>query len=212
MEVREAYCREDFEWDQLQRLAIKDTKEANVRLMRSSAVASLKATEAAAAAGGGGGSSATVDTGRSTVPLVGEAGVSSASDGSVSSSGGQGSGVDSGAAGSIPEPSSRGGKSGDGGSGPATAAAASAGGSSGLREEGPADAKCLGERVEQESPDAVAKAEASGLTAPAIAAAAAASDEAAQEEDKARPGASGLSVETRAEGEAPSPESSGAGS
>jgi len=53
MDVRDAYAREDFEWDQLQRLAVQGTKEANVRLMRSSATASLKASltaEGAAAA------------------------------------------------------------------------------------------------------------------------------------------------------------------
>jgi hypothetical protein len=56
MDVRDAYAREDFEWDQLQRLAVQGTKEANVRLIRSSATASLKAsltaesTAAAAAA------------------------------------------------------------------------------------------------------------------------------------------------------------------
>jgi hypothetical protein len=44
MDVRDAYAREDFEWDQLQRLAVQGTKEANVRLMRSSATASLKAS------------------------------------------------------------------------------------------------------------------------------------------------------------------------
>lgn len=55
IEVRDAYCRDNFEWDQLQRLAARDTKEANLRLMRKAAGASLKAapTEAAAAVGGG---------------------------------------------------------------------------------------------------------------------------------------------------------------
>ncbi|GAB4822767.1 hypothetical protein N2152v2_009813 [Parachlorella kessleri] len=34
MEVREAYCQEDFEWDECHRLAVKGVKDANVRLMR----------------------------------------------------------------------------------------------------------------------------------------------------------------------------------
>lgn len=34
MEVRAAYCAEDFEWPQLQRLAAEDVRAANVRLMR----------------------------------------------------------------------------------------------------------------------------------------------------------------------------------
>lgn len=45
MEVRDAYCREDFEWDQLRKVALRDMKDANVKLMRKSAVASLKASE-----------------------------------------------------------------------------------------------------------------------------------------------------------------------
>jgi hypothetical protein len=34
MEVRAAYVAEDFEWDILQKLAIKETKDGNVKLMR----------------------------------------------------------------------------------------------------------------------------------------------------------------------------------
>ena len=34
MEVREAYCQEDFEWDECQRLAVMGVKDANVRLLR----------------------------------------------------------------------------------------------------------------------------------------------------------------------------------
>eukprot|EP00976_Prorocentrum_cordatum_P078731 1183246-Prorocentrum_minimum.AAC.3 len=33
-QVRQAYAEEDFEWDNCQRLAIKDIKEANFRLQR----------------------------------------------------------------------------------------------------------------------------------------------------------------------------------
>ena len=50
MEVRAAYCEEDFEFDQLERLAKKGMKEANIKLMRSSAAASLTALEGAEAA------------------------------------------------------------------------------------------------------------------------------------------------------------------
>ena len=45
MEVRTAYCEEDFEYDQLERLAKKGIHEANLRLMRQSATASLTALE-----------------------------------------------------------------------------------------------------------------------------------------------------------------------
>ncbi|GBF88083.1 hypothetical protein Rsub_00795 [Raphidocelis subcapitata] len=55
LEVRDAYCREGFEWDQLQRLAVRDTKEANLQLMRRAAGASLRAVAAEPAAAGGGG-------------------------------------------------------------------------------------------------------------------------------------------------------------
>lgn len=41
MEVRDAYCNEEFEWDTLKRLAAKDTKEANLRLLRNFAAKSL---------------------------------------------------------------------------------------------------------------------------------------------------------------------------
>ncbi|KAL9258478.1 Chaperonin-like RBCX protein 1, chloroplastic-like protein [Drosera capensis] len=34
LEVRSEYCQKDFEWDNLQRLAIKMVKESNTRLMR----------------------------------------------------------------------------------------------------------------------------------------------------------------------------------
>jgi hypothetical protein len=54
LEVRDAYCSENFEWDQLQRLAAKDTKNANLRLMRKAAAASLAAGVGGAGAGAGG--------------------------------------------------------------------------------------------------------------------------------------------------------------
>jgi hypothetical protein len=59
LEVRAAYCREGFEWDQLQRLAVRDTQDANLRLMRHAAAASLRAAAAAgpATAGSSAGSS-----------------------------------------------------------------------------------------------------------------------------------------------------------
>ncbi|EFJ41529.1 hypothetical protein VOLCADRAFT_98547 [Volvox carteri f. nagariensis] len=44
MEVRDHYCEEAFEWDQLQRLAKKDMKGANTKLMRQFAAASLAAS------------------------------------------------------------------------------------------------------------------------------------------------------------------------
>ncbi|KAI8472289.1 MAG: hypothetical protein J3K34DRAFT_519905 [Monoraphidium minutum] len=53
IEVRDAYGRDCFEWDQLQRLALRDTQSANLRLMRKAAAASLKAAPAGAAAGAG---------------------------------------------------------------------------------------------------------------------------------------------------------------
>jgi hypothetical protein len=34
MEVRKAYCQEDFEWDICRRVSGRDVHEANVRLMR----------------------------------------------------------------------------------------------------------------------------------------------------------------------------------
>ncbi|XP_044462514.1 chaperonin-like RBCX protein 1, chloroplastic isoform X2 [Mangifera indica] len=34
LEVRSAYCKNDFEWDNLKRLAIKMVNESNTRLMR----------------------------------------------------------------------------------------------------------------------------------------------------------------------------------
>lgn len=37
MEVRDAYCKEDFEWDQLQKVAISDMQKANIKLLRDSA-------------------------------------------------------------------------------------------------------------------------------------------------------------------------------
>lgn len=45
MEVRAAYCKEDFEWDQLQRLSVEGIKRSNLQLMRKAATASLQATE-----------------------------------------------------------------------------------------------------------------------------------------------------------------------
>lgn len=46
MEVREAYAAEDFEWDMCQKVALKDLKEGNIKLMRDAAVASLTAAAA----------------------------------------------------------------------------------------------------------------------------------------------------------------------
>lgn len=37
MEVRKAYCAEDFEWDMCRQVAAKDMHEANVGLLRSRA-------------------------------------------------------------------------------------------------------------------------------------------------------------------------------
>lgn len=37
MEVRKAYCAEDFEWDICRKVAAKDMHEANVRLLRNKA-------------------------------------------------------------------------------------------------------------------------------------------------------------------------------
>lgn len=42
LEVREAYAREDFEWDHLQRLSSKALKEGNVKLMRQHAEQAFK--------------------------------------------------------------------------------------------------------------------------------------------------------------------------
>lgn len=44
MEVRAAYCKDDFEWHMLQSLANKDMSEANVKLLRSNAERSFKRT------------------------------------------------------------------------------------------------------------------------------------------------------------------------
>ncbi|GLC41620.1 hypothetical protein PLESTF_000272200 [Pleodorina starrii] len=44
MEVRDSYCEEAFEWDQLQRLAKEEMKGANTKLMRRFAAASLAAS------------------------------------------------------------------------------------------------------------------------------------------------------------------------
>ena len=60
IEVRDAYASEAFEWDQLKRLALRDTRAANLRLMRKAAAASLNAAAggaAAAASEGGDGAS-----------------------------------------------------------------------------------------------------------------------------------------------------------
>lgn len=46
MEVRAAYSKEDFEWDQLQRLSVENIKRSNLQLMRKAATASLQATPA----------------------------------------------------------------------------------------------------------------------------------------------------------------------
>eukprot|EP00879_Flechtneria_rotunda_P031595 GHRR01034532.1.p1 GENE.GHRR01034532.1~~GHRR01034532.1.p1 ORF type:complete len:222 (+),score=58.06 GHRR01034532.1:131-796(+) len=45
MVVRDAYCKEDFEWDQLQHLSHNAIKDSNIQLMRQAATASLIATE-----------------------------------------------------------------------------------------------------------------------------------------------------------------------
>ena len=37
LEVRQAYCEEDFEWEICRQVAVKDMHEANVRLLRSRA-------------------------------------------------------------------------------------------------------------------------------------------------------------------------------
>ncbi|KAG2442254.1 hypothetical protein HYH02_009738 [Chlamydomonas schloesseri] len=50
LEVRKAYCEEAFEWDQLQRVSVKDMQGANARIMRQFAAASLAASLAQAAA------------------------------------------------------------------------------------------------------------------------------------------------------------------
>lgn len=34
MEVRSSYCKNDFEWDQCQKVAIRDLEDSNLRLMR----------------------------------------------------------------------------------------------------------------------------------------------------------------------------------
>jgi hypothetical protein len=48
MEVRAAYSKTDFEWDQLQRLSVEAIQKSNLQLMREAATASLQATAAAA--------------------------------------------------------------------------------------------------------------------------------------------------------------------
>lgn len=45
MEVRDAYCEQDFEWDQLRKVATRDMKNANVKIMRSTVTASFTAAE-----------------------------------------------------------------------------------------------------------------------------------------------------------------------
>lgn len=45
MEVRAAYSKEDFEWDQLQRLSVQGINRSNLQLMRKAATASLQATQ-----------------------------------------------------------------------------------------------------------------------------------------------------------------------
>ncbi|GFR39863.1 hypothetical protein Agub_g362 [Astrephomene gubernaculifera] len=56
MEVREAY-QQEFEWQQVAEMACRETREANMRLMRAAAMASLQASlgEAGGSSGGGGG-------------------------------------------------------------------------------------------------------------------------------------------------------------
>lgn len=49
MEVRAAYSKTDFEWDQLQRLSVEALNKSNLQLMREAATASLQATAAATA-------------------------------------------------------------------------------------------------------------------------------------------------------------------
>uniref|UniRef100_A0A383WFK0 Uncharacterized protein n=1 Tax=Tetradesmus obliquus TaxID=3088 RepID=A0A383WFK0_TETOB len=49
MEVRAAYSKTDFEWDQLQRLSVEALNKSNLQLMREAATASLQATTAATA-------------------------------------------------------------------------------------------------------------------------------------------------------------------
>ena len=44
MEVRAAYCNNDFEWHMMQALANKDMSEANVKLLRSNVERSFKRT------------------------------------------------------------------------------------------------------------------------------------------------------------------------
>ena len=44
MEVRAAYCKDDFEWHMMQSLANKDMNDANVALLRSNAESSFKRT------------------------------------------------------------------------------------------------------------------------------------------------------------------------
>ena len=48
IEVRESYCTQDFEWDQLERLTKKDMKESNIRLLRSQLTSSVPKEESEA--------------------------------------------------------------------------------------------------------------------------------------------------------------------
>lgn len=47
MEVRAAYCKDDFEWHMMQSLANRDMSDANVALLRSNAEKSFKRTSSA---------------------------------------------------------------------------------------------------------------------------------------------------------------------
>lgn len=42
MEVRAAYAEEDFEWDSCKQLAVKGTREANIKLLRQYAASAFK--------------------------------------------------------------------------------------------------------------------------------------------------------------------------
>ena len=44
MEVRAAYCKDDFEWHMMQSLANKDMNDANVALLRSNVESAFKRT------------------------------------------------------------------------------------------------------------------------------------------------------------------------
>ena len=54
LEVRQAYCSEDFDWQQAQRLTGQAIQEANVRLLRRHAARAFGASLSAGGGGGGG--------------------------------------------------------------------------------------------------------------------------------------------------------------